>query len=326
MTIHPPLLLLALLSAALAAAEPADGLQLDERTRLELTAGLAQYQVVRGLAGTCRVQGGGVAAMLVQRLAEDLARIQPGLTVGIKGGGARNAIAAMIEGEVEVAALARPLRDDERASLVAAGIEPVEAAFANDALAVFVHHANPLPAISLDQLERVYGRTPRGPAIETWDQLGVAGPLAGQAIQRHALGPKHGTHGLVRDLVLGGGHYRFDITMALVPGNLRSEVGASPAGIGLASVMFGSAAIRAVAVGGADGVACLPGHGAVLAGTYPLCRPQLLLVARRAGRIPAPAEVLVRFGLSQAGQRLIASLGAYPLTVAQQAAGLKALP
>lgn len=319
------LLPLALLSATLASAEPG-GLLLDERARLELTAGLAQYQVVRGLAGTCRIQGGGVAALLVQRLAEDLGRIQPGLAVEIKGGGARDAIAAMAGGEVEVVALARQLRDDERTRLAVAGIAALEVAFANDALAVFVHHANPLPAISLAQLERIYGRTPRGAAIETWDQLGVAGPLAGQAIQRHALGPKHGTHGLVRELVLGGGHYRFDITFALVPGNLRSEVGAAPAGIGLASVMFGSAAIRAVAVGGADGVARLPDHGAVLAGTYPLCRPQLLLVAQREGRIPAPAGALVRFALSQAGQRLIAGMGAYPLTADQQAAGLKTLP
>lgn len=320
-----PLLLLAVL-AVLAAAEPEPSLRLDERSLLEVTAGLEQYRRVSGLAGRCRAQGGGVAAMLCQRLGEDLARIQPGLVVEVKGGGMRNGLAALVAGEVEVVPMPRPPGDEERARLAAAGVTAIAVDFANDALAVFVHHANPLAEVTLEQLERIYGRVPRGSAIETWDQLGVAGPLAGQALRRHALGPNHGTYGMVRDLVLGGGHYRFDITFAVVPGNLRSEVGAAPAGIGLASVMVDSAAIRAVPVRGADGVAHHPDYRAVVAGAYPLCRPQVLLVALREGRVSPPAEALVRFALSQAGQRLVAGMGAYPLTSGQQASALKALP
>jgi phosphate transport system substrate-binding protein len=77
--------------------------------------------------------------------------------VQITGGGSGTGIAALVNGATNICQSSRPMKDKEKAQIKAKhGKDPVEFAVAMDGIAVFVHEANPIREISLDQLKRVY--------------------------------------------------------------------------------------------------------------------------------------------------------------------------
>lgn len=320
----PPLLTLGLLGAAESIpGKPASTLRLDQPTLFATTAELAQYASPSGLTGRLAGLGNGPTAMLMQEWAAEFSIIHPEVECEIGSGGESAGLPQLLDGTAAMVAMRRPLSAQELADLTARfGRAPLVITVAHDSAAVLVSLDNPIPRLSLAQIESIYARNPRtGDAVpETWGDLGVPSPLDRTLIVRCALTPAINQQ--FRAGLLGGGDFRYDLHCSLVPGMMLRKIAAEQGAIGFASVMFATASTRAVPVVGADGNDHLPSYAETLAGTYPLGRNLALVVNPGAGPL---AIEFARFAVSRRGQRIAGLLGAFPLSVDEQGAALAAL-
>ncbi|MEO8427011.1 MAG: PstS family phosphate ABC transporter substrate-binding protein [Verrucomicrobiota bacterium] len=301
---------------------PATALLLDDKTVIRLTAELKQYENPPQLAGKLTSIGSGTATVLINRWAHEFATFFPAVELDIHGGGSADAMPAFLEGKVDLMPMSRPLWADEAARCKARfGYEPAQIVVAQDAIGVYVNKNNPIPGLTLAQLDAIYSREAKrgGARPEFWSDLGVTGPLAEERIIRICLSSVHGTHLFFRDYVMQGADYRFGGRFEAVSGSLVQAVGADETGIGFASVMFATARTRFVPLQAADGRYLLPSYENTLSGQYPLVRPMRIVFHRKPdGAMNPVAREFLRFAVSRRGQRIIALADSYPLTVEQQ--------
>ena len=99
------------------------------------------------------VKGSDTMVILGQRWAEAFMNQNAGQVVMVTGGGSGTGIAALINGTTDVCQSSRPMKPDEKLKLrdrfQTTGVEiPV----AKDGLSVYLHEANPVKDLSIDQL------------------------------------------------------------------------------------------------------------------------------------------------------------------------------
>lgn len=316
-----------LLAAAIGASplwaqQPGTSVWLDDRTAFTLTGGLDQYVSRDSLSGRLVSMGSDQGTILVNRWVTDLAGLYPALQFEIHSTGGADGLRALLAGKTDVVPLDRPLQPAEDSAFrVAFGYPATQILVALDALGVYVSLHNPIDSISLRQLDAIFSRAPsRGlPPVDTWGDLGLAGPLAKQPIGRYSLSDDHDTFRSVRQFVLQGQEYRFDVRFDRVPLSLVQSVGADDGGITFASVMFATRRTRFVPVLADDGVPYAPTYDNTLSHKYPLLRQHYLVVNKPPGKpLPAPLLELLRFATSRRGQRLVAASGCFPLSADMQ--------
>ena len=155
-----------------------------------------------GPASVIRITGSDTMVNLVQAWAESYRKKRPDLSVQVAGGGSGVGIAGLIDGILDIAAASREMEPSEiERAAQKNGTKPVEHTVALDALSVYVHKANPLNTISLDELAEVYGEEG---TIDKWTQLGVknAGCTKDDII-RVSRQNSSGTYVYFREAVLG---------------------------------------------------------------------------------------------------------------------------
>lgn len=242
----------------------------------------------------------------------ELSRGADTLRVEIEAHGTGTGYAALVEGRADLWMASRPATPGEVDGARAIGrldAPAQEHVIALDGLAVIVHPANPVAALDVADVARMF----RG-ELRDWSQLG--GPR--MPVSLHARDDRSGTFDTFRTLVLRGGALssraaRYESSDRLAAAVLR-ERGAIGF-VGLASVG------RARAVGISDGGAhaLLPGELAVATEDYALSRRLFLY-----NRADAPALVrdFVEFALGDAGQRTAERIG----FVAQEIRALRVPP
>lgn len=119
------------------------------------------------LSGTINIQGSDTMVNMAQALAEEFMGVNPDVILSIKGGGSGTGIAAMINGEIDIATASRGMKDEEIAQARENNVDPVEHAVAVDCVAVVVHASNPVTELTLAQLGAIY----RG-EITNWSEVG----------------------------------------------------------------------------------------------------------------------------------------------------------
>lgn len=313
---------------ALGAAEavpgrPAAALRLDDPTVFAETEGLQQYAGPSALTGRLAGMGNGPTAMLLQEWAAEFSVIHPGVVCDMASGGESAGLPQLAAGTASVVAMRRAVTAPELAELTARfGHPPLQITIVHDSAAVLVALDNPIPRLSMDQIERIYARSPRsaGPVPETWGDLGAPPPLDRTLIVRCALTPA--VNRQFRAALIGGGELRYDLVCSLVPGTMLRKIAAEPGAIGFASMMFATAGTRAVPLVGTDGKDHLPTYAETIAGTYPLSRALTLVLDPAAGPL---AIEFARFAVSRRGQRIAGRLGAFPISGEEQRAALAAL-
>lgn len=308
---------------------PANALLLSERTVIELTMGLSQYEDPPQVRGKLTSIGSGVATILVNRWAAEFATLHPEADLDIQGGGSVDGLTKLLEGKTDMVPMSRPVPAADLARFKSKfGYEPAQVVVAQDAIGVYVHKDNPVTGITFAQMDAVYSREPKrgGGRPEFWRDLGVAGPLANERIVRYSPSHVHGTYMFLQDEILQGADYRFDVRFEAVPSSLAQAVGADPAGIGCGSVMFATARTRFVPVQAADGRYLLPSYENTVTGRYPLVRPMRIVFHQKPGGGMNPvAREFLRFAVSRRGQRIIGLAESYPLTAEQQQEALRTI-
>lgn len=307
---------------------PAKALLLGEKTVFDLTAGLAQYESKAGLAGELTSVGSPLTTMLLNRWATEFAALYPQAKLNFEGGGSVEGFERLLSGKADLVPLGRLLSDEEIDRFEAKfGYEPAQIIVAQDAVGVYVNKDNPIPGLTLAQLYDIYAREAKsGPPPEFWSDLGVAGELGAHRILRASLSRVHGAHIYIRDEIMRGANYRYDVKFEAVSSSLVQAVGADPAGIGCASIMFGTARTRFVPIQAVDGNYFLPTYENTSSGRYPLVRHLRIIFNRKPdGSMKPVAREFLRFAVSRRGQRIIGLAESYPLTVEQQQRALDVL-
>ncbi len=255
-----------------------------------------------GRAATIGVRGSDTMLALVERWAERYMDENPGVSVEVSGGGSGTGIAALVHGTVDIACASRPLAASERAALRARrGADARETPVALDAVAVYVHAQNPVRALSLAQLSRIY----RGEHVR-WSELGGAD----LPIVLYGRENSSGTYAFFKERVLG--RLDFAAETQSLPGTaaVLHAVGRDPKGIGYAGLGHG-AGVAPLALRARDGDAAIaPDSASASEARYPLSRP-LTLIATESARPHVAA--FVAWVRSPEGQRLVRTKGFFPL-------------
>lgn len=254
------------------------------------------------------LEGSDTMAMLAARWAEAYMAHHDGVVIEVTSGGTGTGIAALAHGTATIADASRPLTNEERALVLAArGVSPVTQQVALDAIAVYVNARNPLRQLDVTRLGAVFrGETTR------WSALGGED----RPIVRYGRGGGSGTRAWMATHVLAGGDFAANVQALPGTAAVVDAVAHDPGGIGYGGIAYVQD-VRALAIAGADGVPRLPTQELAVSGAYPLTRSLYLVTA---GPPAGAAAGFLRWVVSPEGQRLVSTVGYYPVPGGPRAA------
>lgn len=274
---------------------------------------LPPYVPVAGLTGKITSIGASTTTNLVARLVAEFRRMYPDVTLQVTASLTSIGPAALLEGRADLVPMSRPLTPAEVQGFTKKyGYPPTEIKVAADALAIYVVKKNPVPGLTLGQLDEIFSQAQRlgGRSIETWGQVGLAGEWADRPITLYGYGPEDGAHRIFRQQVLHDDPFRLALRVEGGGSSIVQGVAADPGAIGFASIFFACKAVRVVPLAGADGRFYAPTAENVRSQDYPLGR-FLYICVNKPPRQPlsGPAAEFLRFLLSREGQQLVAAGG-----------------
>ena len=259
--------------------------------------------------GTIVNKGSDTIVNLALAWAEAYKGVEPQVDIAVTGGGSGTGIAALINGTVDVANASRQIKPVEREEAVANGVEPVEFVIARDAIAIIVHHSNPIDELSIDQLSDIYSGK-----ISNWSELGGDD----RPIVKLSRETNSGTHVYFLEQVLRKGD-KEDLTLfspdtLLLPSSegIMSEVRDNPNALGYDGLGYVTDDVKVVAVAAdQSGFYVLPSIETVNNAKYPISRDLYMYTAGEpTGRILAYLEWI----LHADAQTIVSDLGFVPAT------------
>jgi phosphate transport system substrate-binding protein len=179
--------------------------------------------------------------------------------ISIESGGSARGIAALFEGEAQIANSSRFISDEELETARQSGIYPVPFRIADDCIIPIVNPRNRLQNLSRERLRAIF----RG-EVRNWRELG--GP--DRPIKVVTRRPDSGTFGVWRDLVMSGAEVYDAARRVDDQANMVSAVSADRDAIGYIALGYLSASIKPLRVDGVMG-----SLSSVRDGSYPLSRP-----------------------------------------------------
>lgn len=223
-------------------------------------------------------KGSDTLVNVAQAWAEAYATVDPNLAIAVTGGGSGTGISAMINGTVDIANSSRKMRESEMEDARANGTDPIEFVVGYDALAVYLHHDNPITDITLDQLAQIYGE---GGTIETWDQLGVSVPgCSSGEIVRVSRQNNSGTYAYFQEAVLGEAEFKLGSRDMHGSSEVVELVASTPCAIGYSGLAYATPEVKMPGVAEDEGGNhVVPSVASAVDQTYPIARPLFMYTA-----------------------------------------------
>jgi phosphate transport system substrate-binding protein len=247
---------------------------------------------------------------LAQAWAEEYARVNPAVSVEVSGGGSGTGIAALINGTVDIANCSRQFHPQEvEQAKRNTGKEPREFKVGYDALAVYVHKANPMEEIALDQLADIYGESGK---IVKWSQLAVKMPERADEIVRVSRQSNSGTYEYFREAVLGSGR-DFKLGSRDMHGSkdVVELVSKTPGAIGYSGMGYATPDVKMLRIARKRGEEYFaPTIENTLNHTYPIARPLFMYTL---GEPAGEVKKYLDWVHSEAGQKIVVESGYVPL-------------
>ena len=257
-----------------------------------------------------QIKGSDTEVNLVQKLAEVFMKKFPEAAIAVTGGGSGTGIAALINGQTDIANSSRPFSTEEVKRAEDRGINPVAVVFAVDALALIVREDLPVDSLTIDDLAALF----KG-GITNWNEVG--GPDA--PVSLYGRQSNSGTFMYFRETVLKSNYARSMKRMngtAQIVEAVRQDRG----GIGYVGVGYVVDRQKQVTPGikimglrkDRDTPAVSPlSLENVQSGLYPVSRP----LYQYTNGVPRDKLLeFLQFELDPEGQAMVASEGYYPVT------------
>ncbi|HWR26104.1 MAG TPA: phosphate ABC transporter substrate-binding protein [Methanosarcina sp.] len=246
------------------------------------------------------LKGSDTVLPLAQAEAEEFMKENSGKSVTITGGGSGVGIAALIDGEVNIATASREMKTDEINAAKAKGINPVEKTIAYDGISVVVNPNNPVSGLTFAQLRGIYNGT-----ISNWKDLGGEDkPIA--VISRDS---SSGTYEYFKEAVLLGDEYRADALTQPATGGIVGEVSKNPNAIGYIGVAYLDGSIKALNLDSGNG-SVAPSPENIVSGAYPLSRA---LYFYTNGEPSGLTKEFIDFVMGEKGQKIVSDVGYFPV-------------
>ena len=246
------------------------------------------------------LKGSDTVLPLAQAEAEDFMIAYPEKSVTVTGGGSGVGIAALIDGEVDIATASREMKADEIEAAKANDINPVEHTIAIDGISVIVNSNNPVFELTFDQLRGIYNGS-----ISNWKDVGGED----KSIVVISRDSSSGTYEYFKEDVLLGDEYRPDALTQPATGGIVSEVTQNPSAIGYIGVAYLDESIKALSLDGGNGSE-YPSSENIISGAYPLSRP---LYFYTDGEPSGLTKEFIDYVMSEDGQSIVSEVGYFPI-------------
>jgi phosphate transport system substrate-binding protein len=309
--------------------------------RTEIDPAIASYVPVPDVTGRLTISGSETMQPLLIRLAAEFRRRYPGIGIGVEGGGSAAAIAGFLESmatvrrgdgadeghagsyQVQILASSRELSPEENHQFTSRhGHAPTGIPIAIDAVAVYVHRNNPLPGLTLQQLDAIFSRDrkrgfPR--RIGRWGDVGLSGEWERAEVHLYGRDLNSGTRQFFEEHVLQAGSFSGSIIEEPGQASLMLALSRDRAGIGYGSIGYLASAVRMVPlVEREGGLFVAPSAQSVAEGSYPLQRLLYLYINKHPGKVLSPVvREFLAFANSRQGQEIVIQSGFYPLASTQ---------
>ncbi len=254
-------------------------------------------------------KGSDTLVNVAQAWAEEYKKVNPEISIAVTGGGSGTGIAALINGTVDIANASRKIKRKEKKLAKKNGQNPIEHVVGYDALAIFLHHANPLQTISLAQLAEIYGE---GGKLTKWDQMGVEVPgCAGQEIIRISRQNNSGTYAYFRKAVMHRKDFKSGSRDMHGSKDVVDIVEHTPCAIGYSGLAYATDHVKMACITKKDGEKCVvPSVATASDNSYPISRPLLMYTN---GEPRGDIKKYLDWILSDEGQCIILKKGYAPV-------------
>lgn len=277
------------------------------------------YVKVAGVSGNLNSIGSDTLNNLMTLWAEGFRKQYPGVKIQIEGKGSSTAPPALIEGTAQVGPMSRPMKSTEVDSFERKyKYKPTAFPVAIDALAVYVHRDNPIPGMTMAQVDAVFSKSRRWGArenVDRWGQLGVTDELAASPISLYGRNSASGTYGFFKEHALKNGDYKDDVKEQPGSASVVQGVTEDPSGIGYSGIGYLTSGIRALPLAEKEGAPFVaPTQTNAMNGSYPLWRHLLVYVNKAPNRPLDPlVKEFIKFIYSKEGQAIVIKDGFFPL-------------
>ncbi|WP_370573403.1 PstS family phosphate ABC transporter substrate-binding protein, partial [Methanomethylovorans sp.] len=221
-------------------------------------------------------------------------------SITVIGGGSGVGIAALIDGEVEIAMASRSMKDSEIEEAKQNGINPLETVIGWDGIAVVVNPENPVSQLTFTQLKAIYDGN-----VSNWKDVGGEDRQI-TVISRDS---SSGTYEYFKEEILVESEYRQDALVQPATGAIVQEIAQNKGAIGYIGYAYLDTSTKALALDGGEGVFVPATEEKILSGEYPLAR-QLYYYTN--GEPQGLAKEFIEYIMSGEGQAIVSDVGYFP--------------
>ncbi len=281
---------------------------------------LPSYQRVSGISGNLSSTGSDTLANLMTLWTEAFKKEYPNVNIQVQAAGSSTAPPALAEGTSNFGPMSRKMKDKEIESFEARfGYKPTAVRVAVDALAVYVHKDNPIPSLSIPQVDAIFSVTRRCGAardISTWGTTGLEGSWSTRPLQLYGRNSVSGTYGYFKQEALCSGDFKNTVNEQPGSASVVQAVSSSLNGIGYSGMGYVTSGVRAVPIAEEDGAEPIPADAEnVASGDYPLARYLYVYVNKKPDTPLPPLEAeFLKLVLSREGQEIVAKDGYIPVS------------
>lgn len=125
-------------------------------------------EIDKTVKGNIETDGSSTVYPLSEAMIEIAKEEMPGLNITATASGSSAGLERLVNGEIDIAAASRPIKDEEKAKAKEKGFDVIELPVALDGIAVVVNKDNPVEEISFDQLKKAFAKDA---TAKTWKEV-----------------------------------------------------------------------------------------------------------------------------------------------------------
>jgi phosphate transport system substrate-binding protein len=199
------------------------------------------------------------------------------------------------------------------------GYPPAVFRVAVDALVVYVNKDNPIPGITLAELDAVFSKQRRrkhATPITKWKDVKIKGPLAQSTIGLYGRNAASGTYGFFKKLVLKNGDFKDVVKEQPGSASVVQGITKDITGIGYSGIGYKTSGVRGVPLAVSESKPFVKANYAnVMNGSYPIWR-HLYIYVNKAPNTPVSPLIaqFLTYLYSKDGQQIVVKDGYFPLS------------
>ncbi|WP_137165863.1 PstS family phosphate ABC transporter substrate-binding protein [Salinimonas lutimaris] len=279
---------------------------------------IPEYSRQAGVSGKITSVGSDTMANLMTFWSQEFKAMYPQVKFQIQASGSSTAPPALTEGTATIGPMSRELKPSEIREFVRKhGYPPTVMRVAMDAIAIFVERRNPLPGLTLEQVDDIFSQTRfcgGEEPITRWYQLGAGEALGNAPIRLFGRNSVSGTYGLFKVMALCDGDFRATVNEQPGSASVVLSIATSRHSMGYAAYGYKTAGVRALPIGQSADTLIPLTMKTVREEAYPFSRFLYLVINKKPDEpLPTLEREFLRYVLSRQGQQQVQRDGYFPV-------------